>query len=283
MWAGTINLDVDGWLVGVEYDTAETAAAIEARCRRWLSDDHRPIEAAFGIRTAPVGCAAGASVSSTTAPRSASGRPISPLPSTSSPPSSPIVTREVGDHQVSVPLRVFVSGSRAVLVDVPPLARHRRPSAAQAGDRRGADVARRSSSAATVGGSWARMPISSASSSGRPLPATTADDAPAPPVVDGRRRPGGWAAVLDRLDDSQLVLERGRRASGSAACWRHDRIRRRHLVRRHIAMGSRPGLGAEPSPRRLGCSAGPDRARSNPSTAPCASPSSSSTSRRPGS
>ena len=55
MWAGTINLDVGGWLVGVEYDTTETAAAIEARCRQRLSDDHRPIKAAFGIRTARVG------------------------------------------------------------------------------------------------------------------------------------------------------------------------------------------------------------------------------------
>ncbi len=120
MWAGTINLDVGGWLVGVEYDTAETATAIEARCERWLTDDQRPIAAAFGIRTAPVGWRRrriglvhhGSAVRQRTPDLAAAVEVLAAILAD--------LTTVVGDRHVAVPLRVFVSGSRAVLVDALP-------------------------------------------------------------------------------------------------------------------------------------------------------------------
>ena len=122
-----------------------------------------------------------------------------------------------------MPLRVFVSGSRAVLVDAPPS--HDiddRPL------RKRGIVEVPTWQAIVEPGDGGRVVGADADLVGivigRPLPATTADDLRRHlwSMAAGDR--GGWAAVLDRLDDSQLVLQRGRRASGSAACWRHDRI-----------------------------------------------------------
>jgi hypothetical protein len=55
VWAGTINFESGGNLVGVEYDSADTATALRTRCAQWLSDDTRDVPAAFGVRIARVG------------------------------------------------------------------------------------------------------------------------------------------------------------------------------------------------------------------------------------
>ena len=244
MWAGTINLDVDGWLVGVEYDTAETAAAIEARCRRWLSDDQRPIAAAFGIRTAPVGLRRrrlglvhyGTAV-----------RQRTPDVATAIEVLAAILTdmsREVGDDLVSVPLRVFVNGSRAVLVDA--------PRSHDIDDRplRKRGIVEVPTWQAIVDPGRGRIVGADADVvgivSGRSLPATTADDLRRHlwSLANGDR--GGWAALLDRIDNSRLVWSEDV-ARGSASCWRHDQIGRPSGTSppRH---GVRPGFSAQSSP-----------------------------------
>ena len=204
MWAGTINLDVGGWLVGVEFDTAETAAAIEARCDRWLSDDHRPIAAAFGVRTAPVGLRRrhiglvhhGTAVRQRTPDLAAAVDVLAAILAD--------LTTDVGDDHVAVPLRVFVNGSRAVLVDVPP--------SHDIDDRplRKRQIVEMPTWRAVVepedGG---RIVGSNAELVGvvvgRSLPATTPDDLRRHlwSACQGDR--ARWAAVLDQLDDAQLV------------------------------------------------------------------------------
>ncbi len=55
MWAGSINFTAGDHLLSVEYDSADTAATLRARCAAWLVDDDRDVPAAFGVRTAKVG------------------------------------------------------------------------------------------------------------------------------------------------------------------------------------------------------------------------------------
>lgn len=55
MWAGKINFESGGYLVAVEYDSDETAAALRRQCATWLSSDASDIPAAFGVRVARVG------------------------------------------------------------------------------------------------------------------------------------------------------------------------------------------------------------------------------------
>ena len=206
VWAGTINLEVDGWLVGVEYDTAETLAVIEAHCGRWLSDDQRNIKAAFGIRTAPVGWRRrrigvvhfGTPVYQRTHDVAAAVDFLAAILAD--------MNREVADHQVSVPLRVFVSGSRALLVDAPP--------SHDIDDRplRKRGIVEVPTWQAIVEGGASGGRVVSADADlvgvviGRPLPAPTTDDARRHlwSMADGGREV--WAAILDQLDDSQLVL-----------------------------------------------------------------------------
>lgn len=55
MWAGTINFAAGDHLLSVEYDSADTAAVLRARCAAWLVDDDRDVPAVFGVRAAKVG------------------------------------------------------------------------------------------------------------------------------------------------------------------------------------------------------------------------------------
>ena len=282
VWAGTINLDVDGWLVGVEYDTAETAAAIEARCRRWLSDDHRPIEAAFGIRTAPVGLRRrriglvhyGTAVRQRTPDLSSAVDVLAAILADR----SATARRATGRRAVPRVRQRLPRRARRLAPTRSTSTIVRCASAESSRCRRGEAIVDRSDGGRVVGADADLVGIVI----GRPLPATTADDAPASSLVDVRRRPGRLGRRPRPARRLPAGVERGRRARDPPLAGAMTGSGRPPGTTppRH---GVRPGLGAEPSPSRLGCSAGPDPAGSNPSTAPCASPSSSSTSRRPGS
>ena len=120
MWAGQIDMRVGGLLVGVEYDTAETAEAVRRRCRSWLIDDEPGPRPAFGVRTAAVGFLRrriglvhhGAPVRYRAPDLAAAVDALGVILDG--------VARPRNDGELALPLRVYSNGERALLVDVAP-------------------------------------------------------------------------------------------------------------------------------------------------------------------
>ena len=205
MWAGIVNLEVDGWLVGVEYDTDETATAIRESCRRWLADDTRRVDAAFGVRTAPVGLRRrrvglvhhGTPVRLRTPDLASAAEALAAIVAD--------MTSEPSEREVSLPLRIFRRDDRAVLVDVPP--------ATDIDDRplRKRDITEVPVWRSTVD---VRAGTVRCGPSGVPLAGVVITTAAAGPSFDDHRRHlwsladgdrRGWAALLDRWDASMVV------------------------------------------------------------------------------
>ena len=205
MWAGTINLEVAGWLVGVEYDTDVTAAAIRAGCHGWLSADERPIAAAFGVRTAPVGLRRrrvgvlhhGTVVRQRTPDLASAVDALAAI-------LADMATEPAG-HEVTLPLRVFRRDSRAVLVDVLP--------STDIDDRplRKRGIAEVPTWQATVDPARAVVRCGSDAVAlagvviATPLEGPSFDDSRRHlwSLADGNRR--GWADLLDRFDETMVL------------------------------------------------------------------------------
>lgn len=119
MWAGVEVFRVGEHLVGVEYDSDETLAALRERCARWLTDRPSEVPAAFGVRVAKVGFRRrrvgvvhhGAPVRYRVGGLEAAVGVIAEI--------FDDLVRQTPSNAVRVDARLFVRQGRALLVDVP--------------------------------------------------------------------------------------------------------------------------------------------------------------------